>query len=56
MVTFDWVYEEELPAVMDFAGSPDSKKIAFWQIDASSIRKYYLINNTDSGLLAGYSY
>ena len=28
--------------------SHDSKKIAYWQIDASSIKKYYLINNTDS--------
>jgi dipeptidyl-peptidase-4 len=46
--TFDWAYEEEFACRDGFRWSPDSKKIAFWQIDASSIRKYYLINNTDS--------
>jgi dipeptidyl-peptidase 4 len=46
--TFDWVYEEEFACRDGFRWSTDSKKIAFWQIDASSIRKYYLINNTDS--------
>jgi dipeptidyl-peptidase-4 len=46
--TFDWVYEEEFACRDGFRWSPDSKKIAFWQIDASSIRKFYLINNTDS--------
>jgi dipeptidyl-peptidase 4 len=46
--TFDWVYEEEFACRDGFRWSPDSKKIAFWQIDASSIRKYFLINNTDS--------
>jgi dipeptidyl-peptidase-4 len=46
--TFDWVYEEEFYCRDGFRWSPDSKKIAYWQIDASSIKKYYLINNTDS--------
>ena len=46
--TFDWVYEEEFACRDGFRWSPDSKKIAFWQIDASGIKKYYLINNTDS--------
>jgi dipeptidyl-peptidase 4 len=46
--TFDWVYEEEFACRDGFRWSPDSKKIAYWQIDASNIRKYYLINNTDS--------
>jgi dipeptidyl-peptidase-4 len=46
--TFDWAYEEEFDCRDGFRWSPDSKKIAFWQIDASSIKKYYLINNTDS--------
>lgn len=46
--TFDWVYEEEFACRDGFRWSPDSKKIAYWQIDASSIRKYFLINNTDS--------
>lgn len=46
--TFDWVYEEEFACRDGFRWSPDSKKIAYWQIDASSIKKYYLIDNTDS--------
>jgi len=46
--TFDWVYEEEFACRDGFRWSPDSKKIAYWQIDASSIKKFYLINNTDS--------
>jgi dipeptidyl-peptidase 4 len=46
--TFDWVYEEEFYCRDGFRWSPDSKKIAFWQLDASSIRKFFIINYTDS--------
>jgi len=46
--TFDWVYEEEFLIRDGFRWSPDSKSIAYWQIDASVIREFYLINNTDS--------
>jgi len=46
--TFDWAYEEEFACRDGFRWSPDSKKIAYWQIDASGIKKYFLINNTDS--------
>jgi dipeptidyl-peptidase 4 len=46
--TFDWAYEEEFACRDGFRWSPDSRKIAFWQLDAGSIRKYYMINNTDS--------
>ncbi|NOU48156.1 MAG: S9 family peptidase, partial [Bacteroidales bacterium] len=46
--TFDWVYEEEFTCRDGFRWSPDSKSIAFWQIDASTTKKFYLINNTDS--------
>jgi len=46
--TFDWVYEEEFFARDGFRWSPDGKKIAFWQLDASGIRDFYMINNTDS--------
>jgi dipeptidyl-peptidase 4 len=46
--TFDWVYEEEFACRDGFRWSPDSKSIAYWQIDASSIKKFYMINNTDS--------
>ncbi|MCK7555077.1 DPP IV N-terminal domain-containing protein [Chitinophaga sedimenti] len=46
--TFDWVYEEEFGCRDGFRWSPDSKSIAFWQIDATKIRDFYMINNTDS--------
>ncbi len=46
--TFDWVYEEELDCRDGFRWSPDSKHIAYWQLDASGIGVFYMINNTDS--------
>lgn len=46
--TFDWVYEEEFACRDGFRWSPDSKKIAFWQLNASDIRKFFIINYTDS--------
>lgn len=46
--TFDWVYEEEFGARDGFSWSPDAKKIAYWQLDASDIKTFYMINNTDS--------
>jgi len=46
--TFDWVYEEEFGCRDGFRWSPDSKKIAFWQVDAKKIRDYYMLNTTDS--------
>lgn len=46
--TFDWAYEEEFFCRDGFRWSPDSRKIAYWQINAGSIRKFYMINNTDS--------
>lgn len=46
--TFDWAYEEEFACRDGFQWSPDGSSIAFWQIDASKIRDYYMINNTDS--------
>jgi dipeptidyl-peptidase-4 len=46
--TFDWVYEEEFACRDGFRWSPDSKSIAYWKIDASDIKKFYMINNTDS--------
>jgi dipeptidyl-peptidase 4 len=47
-LTFDWVYEEEFNCRDGFRWSPDSKQIAFWKIDATKIRDYYMINYTDS--------
>jgi dipeptidyl-peptidase-4 len=46
--TFDWVYEEELDLRDGFRWSPDSKQIAYWQLDASGVNEFYMINNTDS--------
>jgi dipeptidyl-peptidase-4 len=46
--TFDWVYEEEFDCRDGFRWSPDSKQIAYWQLDASGIGIHYMINNTDS--------
>ncbi len=46
--TFDWVYEEEFGDRDGFKWSSDGKNIAFWQLDASKIGTFYMINNTDS--------
>ena len=46
--TFDWAYEEEFGKRDGFSWSPDANNIAFWQIDASEIGTYYMINYTDS--------
>ena len=46
--TFDWVYEEEFGCRDGFRWSPDGSKIAFWQVDATRIRDYYMLNTTDS--------
>lgn len=45
--TFDWAYEEELGARDGFKWSPDSKNIAFWRVDASKVKKFKMLNNTD---------
>ncbi|GHB81149.1 S9 family peptidase [Persicitalea jodogahamensis] len=46
--TFDWVYEEEFDCRDGFRWSPDSKSIAYWQLDARKIRNFLMIDNTDS--------
>ena len=46
--TFDWAYEEEFDCRDGFRWSPDSKNIAYWQIDATKIKNFLLIDNTDS--------
>lgn len=45
--TFDWAYEEEFSARDGFRWSPDSKQIAFWQIDATNVKDYIMFNMTD---------
>jgi dipeptidyl-peptidase 4 len=46
--TFDWAYEEEFFCRDGFRWSPDSKQIAYWQIDAKGTKDYLMVNNTDS--------
>ncbi|MDH4131277.1 MAG: S9 family peptidase [Gemmatimonadota bacterium] len=46
--TFDWVYEEEFFLRDGFRWSPDGKRIAYWQLDATGVRDFLMINNTDS--------
>ncbi|MGM9511089.1 S9 family peptidase [Larkinella sp. GY13] len=46
--TFDWAYEEEFGCRDGFRWSPDSRQIAYWQVDASTIRDYLMLNTTDS--------
>ena len=46
--TFDWVYEEEFGCRDGFRWSPDSKQIAYWQVDATKIPDYLMLNTTDS--------
>ncbi len=46
--TFDWVYEEEFGCRDGFRWSPDASKIAYWQLDATEIGVFNMINNTDS--------
>lgn len=46
--TFDWAYEEEFGARDGFRWSPDGNYIAYWQVDATNIRDFLMINNTDS--------
>lgn len=44
--TFDWVYEEELFCRDGFRWSPDSKHIAYWQLNSEGVKEMLLINNT----------
>lgn len=46
--TFDWVYEEELNLRDGWRWSPDGTKIAYWQLDASGVRNYDLVDDIDS--------
>ena len=48
--TFDWVYEEELMNYYadGWRWSPDSRSVAYWQLNADQVKDFNLINNTDS--------
>ena len=45
---FDYAYSEELYTIDGFRWSPDSRQIAYWQMDLSKVGIFYMINNTDS--------
>jgi len=45
---FDWAYEEEFSIRDGFRWSPDSQRIAYWQMDTSAARDFLIINNTDT--------
>lgn len=45
--TFDWAYEEEFSARDGFRWSPDSKKIAYWQLDATQVKDYIMFDMLD---------
>jgi dipeptidyl-peptidase-4 len=45
---FDYAYSEELYTIDGFRWSPDSKQIAYWQLDLSKVGIFYMIDNTDS--------
>jgi dipeptidyl-peptidase-4 len=46
--TFDWVYEEELFCRDGFRWSPDSKQIAYWQLNSEGVKEMQLINDTEA--------
>jgi dipeptidyl-peptidase 4 len=48
--TFDWVYEEELMNYYadGWRWSPDGRSIAYWQLNADSVKDFNLINYSDS--------
>ncbi|QQL51596.1 DPP IV N-terminal domain-containing protein [Mucilaginibacter ginkgonis] len=46
--TFDWAYEEEFDCRDGFRWSPDGTSIAYWQINATTIPNYLMLNTTDS--------
>ncbi|RPI74021.1 MAG: S9 family peptidase [Ignavibacteriales bacterium] len=39
---FDWVYEEEFSIIKGWEWSPDSRSIAYWQLDQSRVPKVYI--------------
>jgi len=44
--TFDWVYEEEFACRDGFRWSHDSKRIAFWQVNADGTKDFMMMDNT----------
>ncbi len=42
--TTDWAYEEELDLRDAFRWSPDGQRIAFWRLDQTAVRPFFLLN------------
>lgn len=45
--TFDWVYEEELFLRNGLRWSPDSRSIAYWQLDSDGVKEFYITNSAE---------
>ena len=45
--TFDWVYEEEFDCRDGWRWNPDSKSIAYWQLDTRGVPRFTLVNQTE---------
>jgi dipeptidyl-peptidase-4 len=45
---FDWAYEEEFSIRDGYRWSPDSQRIAYWQLDTHAAKDFLIINNTDT--------
>ena len=43
---FDWAYEEEFELNSGIRWSPDSQRIAYWQLDSSGVREFNIVDNT----------
>ena len=46
--TADWVNEEEFALRNGLRWSPDGTLLAYWQFDATGVREFKLVNNTDT--------
>jgi dipeptidyl-peptidase-4 len=46
--TSDWVNEEELGLRDGFRWSPDGSQLLFWQFDTSDVKRFSLVNQSDS--------
>jgi dipeptidyl-peptidase-4 len=48
--TSDWLYEEEFYLRSAYRWSPDSKSLAYWQVNSEGVGQYALLNDTEAEL------
>jgi dipeptidyl-peptidase-4 len=48
--TSDWLYEEEFYLRSAYHWSPDSKRLAYWQVNSEGVGQYALVNDTEAEL------